>query len=748
MAKSELARLIESGEVDKFESRCLEFIESGEVPFAALAEALHVLWRKGEPQRAETIGQMVLDSDPGKAAEPPTLLPVLSALLCAVPDNADFRQRAAQAYRAAHGDKPAFAALFEASGIEGATPARRSVRILEICLPLERGSTLIKLTENRAAVVERIDETQALYTLQSGGRFTTVGAGELVNEYEPVARDDFRVLKQLYPEQLGELAENDPVKLVINLLHAHGEAIDSDELKDELVPRVIEAGKWSGWWTKARAKLKRCPNVIIEGRSPVTLKYTEQAVTFEDETRDAFAAESDAAKWLGIIEGYLREKSRRKETPDADLLKAMHARMAMAAETELKHHPADALAIALILQRAGESGLPLDDKTKNLADRIVSESNDPVGLISRLPTTATWDAALAVLDRARPNDRLDCLSRLLGVAPEPLLDRIAERLIDAGRVDAVQWHIDAALADPVENAELVYWLWKGPKRADKLKLPSSRELMAEILATLSSLGRAESFSAETIKNFRARMKAALGLRGYKRFRETLDEIDEGAAVTLRRQLDRMDGLGDNAPSDMLAILRERHPQLWKVRGPLPWEDPEVLWTTATGLQEKQAALDDLVNVKMRENAKAIGAAAEHGDLSENSEYKFALEERDMLRARLAQLNEGLAKARVVERDDVPEDHVGIGSYVVIADTESGAERRLTFFGPWESDVEQGVFNYMAPVGQKLMGKRVGDQAKVMFEGQEREYVIRAIGNGFDHLPAGAPSDAEVEGVTR
>jgi transcription elongation GreA/GreB family factor len=746
MAKSELTRLIESGDVNVFESRCLEFIESGEIPFPALAQALNALWRRGEPQRAETIGQMVLDSEAGRAAEPPTLLPLLTALLCACPDNANFRKLAAEAYRAAHGDKPIYPALLEISGLEGTTPARRSVRVLEICLPLEPGSALIKLTENRAAVVERIDPAQALYTLQSGGRFTTLGAGELVNEYEPVARDDFRVLKQLYPERLGELADSDPVKLVVNLLHAHGEAIDSDELKDELVPRVIEAGKWSGWWTKARAKLKRCQNVIIEGRSPVSLKYTEQAVTFEDETRDAFETESEPGKWLSIIEGYLREKTRRKETPDADLLRKIQDRMAATAETELKHHPADSLAIGLILQRLGESGFPLDEASKTLADRILSESGNPVAIISRLPTTATWDAALAVLDRVRPNDRLDRLAELLPRAPEPMLDRIAERLIEGERTDAVQVHIDAGVADPVDHPEIIYWLWKGPKKAAKLDLPSTRELLAEILATLSSLGRAESFSAEAIKIFRARMKAALGLRGYRRFRECLDEIDEGAAVTLRRQLDRMDGLGDNAPAEMLNILRERHPMLWKVRGPRPWEDPDVLWTTAPGLQEKQAAVDDLINVKMRENAKAIGAAAEHGDLSENSEYKFALEERDMLRARLAQLNDGLSKARVLERDDVPDGFVGVGSHVVIVDAESGTERRLTFFGPWESDVERGVYNYMAPVGLKLMGKRVGERATILFEGQEREFEIRSIANGFDHLPTGAANrGVEVSG---
>ncbi len=70
----------------------------------------------------------------------------------------------------------------------------------------------------------------------------------------------------------------------------------------------------------------------------------------------------------------------------------------------------------------------------------------------------------------------------------------------------------------------------------------------------------------------------------------------------------------------------------------PWKREDILFATRAGISRKQEEIDHHVNVKMAENARAIGAAAERGDLSENSEYKFALEERDLLRARLAQMN--------------------------------------------------------------------------------------------------------------
>src|SRR6185295_11961836 len=89
----------------------------------------------------------------------------------------------------------------------------------------------------------------------------------------------------------------------------------------------------------------------------------------------------------------------------------------------------------------------------------------------------------------------------------------------------------------------------------------------------------------------------------------------------------------------------------------PWLDESVIFGTQPGMNKREEELNFLVNVKMKENAKAIGDAAAHGDLSENSEYKFALEERDLLRARVAGIQNELNLARLLTPDDVTTDAV-------------------------------------------------------------------------------------------
>ena len=148
------------------------------------------------------------------------------------------------------------------------------------------------------------------------------------------------------------------------------------------------------------------------------------------------------------------------------------------------------------------------------------------------------------------------------------------------------------------------------------------------------------------------------------------------------------------------------------------------------LARKQNEIEHLVNVKMRENAKAIGDAAERGDLSENSEYKFALEERDLLRARLAQMNSEVAAASVLSVEAVPTDHAGIGTEVALRRVPDGESYTICFVGPWEADGAKGRFNYKAPLALKVLGKRVGDRAEFDHSGASGTYEVVALKNGL------------------
>lgn len=727
-----LLELIRNRDLDAFETRCLELLEAGDLPLDQLPDCFRHMDQVGDGERAGTLGQMVLENI-DLEAHAPGALEVACAALAAAPRSAELRRVTIDLYDRVYGETRGFAGIMESSGLSTGGAARAALRVLDFCLSLDVGDTLISRMDDRVVEVVEVDRDGGLFTLRRGDRTTTIPAREVVREYERVAAADFRVLRQLHPERLPELIQADPVALVIGLIRAHGDLIDADQLKHELVPKYIDQKEWSKWWTKTRGQLRRSPHVVIEGRSPVVLAYSAAGVSHEEETWETFVGQKDPVKWLSTVSGYLREQKARKQKPDELLLRKFRDHIVQHIETVRGWRPGEALACGLVLERLGAQGVPDGDLGREVAGDILRSADDPAGLVCELTDTQLWRRALEQLPVVRPDDWQDCAAVLVPAASAAQLDALVEVLRAAGRLTAVQQQIDDAWADPVNSPQMMCWLWKGPDNADGLRVPTDGELFRAIMDTLSALGRTLSPAPEVGREFRTRMKTALGLRNYEKAQRCIEQVSAEAAVTLRRQLDRLEGLGGNAPGRMLDMLRVAHPQLWAERPKrlAPWADPEVLWTTAAGLQKRTAERDELVNVAMAENAKRIGEAAALGDLSENSEYRFALEERDLLRARLAQINRELSLAQPLGRHDVPTDEVGVGSRVRLRAAADGSERVMLFLGAFDTDVDNGVFNYQAPVSQMLMGLRVGARATLTLDKEEREFEIVAIENGLE-----------------
>lgn len=241
MPASELLELARSGAYDEFESRCLELLERGTLKLAQLVTPFERLEQTGQAERLATLTQMAIDLV-GSASDSPAALALARLALQAAPANEELRRLTLDLYRAVHGGNPRFTVVLQASGLAGGRPVRTALKLLDLGLTLQPGDPLISRMDGHVAEVTDIDVEHALFTLRREGRTTTRPAAEVAREYDRVAPDDFRVLRQLRPERLNALIEEDPVALVVGLIQAHGGHIDADQLKHELVTRLITAG--------------------------------------------------------------------------------------------------------------------------------------------------------------------------------------------------------------------------------------------------------------------------------------------------------------------------------------------------------------------------------------------------------------------------------------------------------------------------------------------------------------------------
>jgi transcription elongation factor GreA len=141
------------------------------------------------------------------------------------------------------------------------------------------------------------------------------------------------------------------------------------------------------------------------------------------------------------------------------------------------------------------------------------------------------------------------------------------------------------------------------------------------------------------------------------------------------------------------------------------------------LQEELDTIEHELRVDL---PKEILRAREHGDLSENAEYKAAKERQRFLDGRKAQLQQRLAALSLVNLDKIPADRVAYGSRVTLYDYEQDKEVEYRLVTPEESDFASGLISVTSPIGRSLMGKSVGDGVEIVTPSGRKEYELRNL----------------------
>ena len=155
------------------------------------------------------------------------------------------------------------------------------------------------------------------------------------------------------------------------------------------------------------------------------------------------------------------------------------------------------------------------------------------------------------------------------------------------------------------------------------------------------------------------------------------------------------------------------------------QDAELI-LTPRGREKLENRLDHLQKVQRKEVAERIRDSKQFGDLTENAEYEDAKTEQALVEGQISDIRRVLQVAQLLNVDDIPTDHVGIGSIFALTNLDNDDEWELTLVSSVEADPDNDMISDESPIGEAIVGKRPSEAVRIYAPNGVLNYRIDGI----------------------
>ncbi len=731
-----LGKLANAKDFDKLEGLWVEALETNQYTWRELIPVAGQVGRQGATDRADTLLEMLIASVEEKSDTSEAFAASLEAAV-QLPKGKALRKTIVRLYNKVYAD---FGGLDDLLALLMPADAAldKAVPKINHYLQLQVDFYVMDLSWLVPGIVESFDPARGLVTVRFDDRHQDYGPATVKNLL-PRSNDFFPALVLYDPDRLRAQAEEDGVEFVKMALRSQREGrLMYRELKGHLVNLVGEKG-WKSWWQGAKRELKRDPMIGMSGGSQPTFRLLRQADNYEDRLKREFDFNKVPLAKLTKVMAYLDEVSREekrgdcKECADNDLLAHFGNGVAKIAMIALKtDEPSVALAGLTLHAEIAARGVDVAKPNPKAAAAVLARIPDAGTLVESLPE-ALLQRVMQYVRVAVPERWGQVWALVLRRAGKRLCDTITRGLMEGGQIEELEKALVYVVEKPSSSPDLLGWLWRtrhtsgsGGKYLESLESLPVPRIADAMFSLLDSIGKLYALSSEEkyLKDLES-ARLALTIQKMKPILTVIDEASKSEALKLKTTIGDNHGLSPAMRTQLLGYLRSRHVGIFR-EITREWEDTKTIYTTEDGLRSLQDALNHIVKEEIPEVAKQIGEAASFGDLSENAEFTAALEKRDQLASRATGMETDLKMAVIFTLEMASSDFVNVGTRVTTRSEESGEEEIFTFFGPWDTDVEQKILNYQAPLSMAFMGARVGDRVVFGEEEDARAWEVLAI----------------------
>lgn len=534
----------------------------------------------------------------------------------------------------------------------------------------------------------------------------------------PLQNDNFLVRRFADPDALEKEARENPVQVIKLLLRDLGPK-NASEIKDELSELVIPEKDWTKWWQGARTRLKK--DTIIEApenlREPFRLRKAE--LSQEERLHKAIHDKKGINELILTSYNFVRDLPNvRKNQEVKNSLK--EKLLDLLKDSELTQE--QELQIYIFLENMFSH--QIEGKT---AENLIRIIKDVEKVINNIEIVAFKKRALTLVHDFRQDWTQIFLSMFFSVPQSLIKDYILKELNQGATKQLLVNKLQELLNNPTAYPEMFVWYFQKIVNKDEEELPFSDkngqcQFFDGFLILFSYI--------ESKPEYRELAKKMYNLLSGKRY-AIVRAIIEGTSLEFIKEflllVSKCQTLSDHDIKILRSLAEVVHPSLaTKSHKGARHSDSNVIWTTEKGYFKTQDRIKQIGTVEVIENAREIEAARALGDLRENSEYKFALERRSRLQGELKMLSEQLNRARIITKEDIHADEVGVGSVVDVVDSQ-GKVTTYTLLGPWDADPEAHTLSFQSKLAQAMTGCKEGDT----FQFRDEEFTIKSIRSFLD-----------------
>lgn len=547
-----------------------------------------------------------------------------------------------------------------------------------------------------------------------------------VNALDILPKDHLWVLRSVWKkDKLRQKVKDDIVWALKTTIKSADNAADMKRIKSELVPTILTPSEWSSWSTKARNILKTNKTFGVLTDKADHFVVRDQPITLGEKTFNKFRSAKSFFEKIRILEEFMEfMESDEDAGTDSEFFREMFeyfTALLKSANQVNEYVVASNLLVRKIVERHPylNPGIELDfgalfDQIENVEEtfnQIDSNELKRQFIHELKENVEEWP---------------DYYVRLF---PYYLSRDIIGELERSGHQERLAELFMKVFESYRDYREAFVWLARNvtdDRWFAKLNVDYEKILIA-MIHLLDLTFRDIDNRKDVSQNRKINRQIHNYLFKDRNLEHYLANADEGGINRVYTLVNDVKDLDPSIKIELKQQIMDKHPG-FHFYGES--EQPDSVsrggfMVTPSAYNEKQKALKHLHEVEVPANSKEISEAIQHGDLSENAEYKAAKERQDLLNSNAARMKEDLDKATIVRPDEVDTKSVSFGNKVTLRSADDTVEEYV-LLGPWESDPEEGVISYLSPLGRELLNSKMGDKLEFSINERKYQYSVEGI----------------------